>query len=177
MLVKEAIKQSLDMIDILNKYNIRYYKKMCSCPFHGKDKNYSMQINEKSFYCHACGKGGDLIEFVQGLFHLGFQEAMDKINIDFGLGIQTRGVLKKNEIERLNREYEIKVEKELQEKLRKTNEFIKMSDEFRELGRKIAEAAKDITYYNWELKVSDIAKMDIRREILDLEMEELNKEG
>jgi DNA primase len=61
------IKQQLSLAQILNHYELTPNKnKMVNCPFH-EDKTASLQVNlEQNFYkCHACGKKGDQIQFVQ----------------------------------------------------------------------------------------------------------------
>ncbi|EOG6896230.1 CHC2 zinc finger domain-containing protein [Flavobacterium psychrophilum] len=61
------IKQSLSLSQILHHYVLSPNKNnMLNCPFH-EDKTASLQVNlEKNFYkCHACGKKGDQIQFVQ----------------------------------------------------------------------------------------------------------------
>jgi DNA primase len=61
------IKQNLSLAQVLGNYNLKPNKNnMLNCPFH-EDKTASLQVNlEKNFYkCHACGKKGDQIQFVQ----------------------------------------------------------------------------------------------------------------
>lgn len=52
---------------------------MLLCPFH-EDKTASLQVNpEKGFYkCHACGKSGDVIQFVQDYEKLTKHQALKK---------------------------------------------------------------------------------------------------
>ena len=83
--MRDIIINSLNMEDILNKYNIKIGRKgTFLCPFHD-DRHPSAKVYTKSFYCFSCNKGGDLIRFVQDYFNLSFKEAMQKINIDFNL--------------------------------------------------------------------------------------------
>ena len=61
------IKTKLSLQEILQHYNLPIDKnKMLLCPFH-EDKTASLQVNlQKNLYkCHACGKKGDVIQFVQ----------------------------------------------------------------------------------------------------------------
>jgi DNA primase len=52
---------------------------MLNCPFH-EDKTASLQVNlEKDYYkCHACGKQGDQIQWVQDYGNLNKHEALLK---------------------------------------------------------------------------------------------------
>ena len=62
-----TIKQHLSLKQVLEFYLLKPNKNnMLNCPFH-EDKTASLQVNlEKDFYkCHACGKKGDQIQFVQ----------------------------------------------------------------------------------------------------------------
>ena len=108
--MKEEILNILNMQDILNKYGIKIIKYMCHCPFH-KDNSPSMRIYEKSFYCFSCNRTGDLIEFVKQYFNLNFQEAMEKINFDFNLGLKTKGRISKKRLLEIQKEKEKKNKK------------------------------------------------------------------
>lgn len=73
------IKQRLTLSEILHHYNLKPKNNMLLCPFH-EDKNASLQVNpEKGFYkCHACGKSGDVIQFVQDYEKLTKHQALKK---------------------------------------------------------------------------------------------------
>lgn len=74
------IKQNLTLATILNHYGLQPNKNnMLLCPFH-EDTKPSLQINpEANFYkCHACGKKGDQIQFVQDFGSLSKREAILK---------------------------------------------------------------------------------------------------
>lgn len=61
------------------------------CPFHanGDERTASLKIypEHRGFYCHACGSGGSVIDFVMELFDIPFPEAIRKLNDDFRLGL------------------------------------------------------------------------------------------
>jgi DNA primase len=48
------------------------------CPFH-RDSRPSFYVNPRKnlFYCHGCGRGGDLIRFVELSEHLSFRQSLD----------------------------------------------------------------------------------------------------
>jgi DNA primase len=74
------IKQKLSLQSILKIYCINVDKNnMVKCPFH-EDNTASLQVNlEKNFYkCHACGKKGDQIQWVQDYGNLTKREALLK---------------------------------------------------------------------------------------------------
>ena len=76
----QDIKQSLTLATILHHYGIKPNKNnMLLCPFH-EDTKPSLQINlETNFYkCHACGKKGDQIQWVQDFGKLTKREAILK---------------------------------------------------------------------------------------------------
>jgi DNA primase len=75
-----TIKQSLSLAQVLQIYLIQVDKNnMALCPFH-KDTKASLQVNlEKNYYkCHACGKKGDQIQWVQDYGNLSKREAILK---------------------------------------------------------------------------------------------------
>jgi DNA primase len=77
----EAVKASADMLDVvgartqLKKSGARYFGR---CPFH-EERTPSFSVNpvDKLFYCFGCGKGGDLIRFVQDTENLDFAGAIE----------------------------------------------------------------------------------------------------
>jgi DNA primase len=74
------IKSQLSLSQILQHYNLKPNKNnMLLCPFH-EDTKPSLQINlETNFYkCHACGKKGDQIQWVQDYGNLTKHEAILK---------------------------------------------------------------------------------------------------
>ena len=74
------IKQNLSLAQVLEIYMIKPDKNnMVLCPFH-EDSTPSLQVNlESNFYkCHACGKKGDQIQWVQDYGNLTKHEALLK---------------------------------------------------------------------------------------------------
>jgi DNA primase len=74
------IKQKLSLSQVLQIYLIKVDKNnMALCPFHDDTKP-SLQVNlSKNYYkCHACGKKGDQIQFVQDYGNLTKREALLK---------------------------------------------------------------------------------------------------
>lgn len=81
----QTIKDRLTMQGVLLRYGYTPKRRM-PCPLHnGKDNNF--EVKEHSFMCYSQCGGGDVITFVQKLFNLSFQEAMKKIDVDFGLNL------------------------------------------------------------------------------------------
>lgn len=60
----------------------------CRCPFHG-EKTASMKVydGDRGYHCFGCNESGDAITFVQKYFSVGFHQAVQKLNEDFGLGL------------------------------------------------------------------------------------------
>lgn len=60
------IKEHLNLSEVLQHYGLQPKNKMLKCFTHD-DKTASLQVNlEKNFYkCHACGKTGDVIQFIK----------------------------------------------------------------------------------------------------------------
>lgn len=71
----ETIKETYTMPAILARYNMTIKKGFCTCPFHKGDHTASMKVYNNGFYCFACGKGGDVIKFVQEYEGLSFRDA------------------------------------------------------------------------------------------------------
>ena len=78
--VREAV-EAADMVEVvsartqLRRSGARYTG---LCPFHDeKTPSFSVNPQDKLFYCFGCGKGGDLITFVRETEQLDFAEAVE----------------------------------------------------------------------------------------------------
>src|SRR5437588_8996966 len=77
----EAVKAAADILDVvggrtqLRKAGARLTGR---CPFH-EERTPSFSVNpvEKLFYCFGCGKGGDMIRFVEETQGLDFTAAVE----------------------------------------------------------------------------------------------------
>jgi DNA primase catalytic core len=91
------IKQELSLSRVLEEYQVKINKNgMAICPFQNDTKP-SLQINlEKNYYkCHACGKHGDQIQFVQDYEKLTKHEALLKCTLLIGNGKVTNNAVPK----------------------------------------------------------------------------------
>lgn len=74
-----AIKERLSLSEILDHYGLKPKNNMLKCFWHD-DNTASLQVNlEKNFYkCHACGKTGDVIQFIEDYEKISKHEAINK---------------------------------------------------------------------------------------------------
>ncbi|MER3410454.1 MAG: DNA primase, partial [Thermoleophilia bacterium] len=104
----EAVRAAADMLDVvgarthLKKAGARY---MGRCPFH-EERTPSFSVNpaEKLFYCFGCGKGGDVISFVQETEGLDFTGAVEWLAERFRVEIEYERSSAREEGERRRRE-------------------------------------------------------------------------
>ena len=166
--MRDYIKNALSMEDIFYRYGIKHNKKTCNCPFHN-DKNPSMIFDKNGFKCFGCGKKGDIISFVEYLYNLDFKQAMQKINEDFNLGLNSNTKIDYEKIKKLQEEkkqkerYKNKLMKEycklcnkhiLLEKERKfllnrislinIDEMLKLESKFRDMQWEVEEEIENI---------------------------------
>ena len=83
----EIIKRIVPMQDVAERYTgepIRFNRMRCPI-HHGKDRN--LRVYPKSYYCWVCHAHGDVIQFVMSVLGLSFQDAMERINSDYTLGL------------------------------------------------------------------------------------------
>ena len=75
------VKQRLSLSEVLHYYGLQPKNNMWLCPFH-QDQTASLQVHlEKNFYkCHACGKTGYVIQFVQDYEKLSKHEDINKVS-------------------------------------------------------------------------------------------------
>lgn len=151
-MLKNDILNLITIRDITNKYGIKIVNNMCKCPFGHNDSSPSMKIYDKtnSFYCFACHSSGDVIKFVQLLYGLNFQKAMEKINDDFQLGLSTKSTYNKEQILKLEREKKIKEYQQLQLKERENKYFVHISKIRRIYEDIIKSYKRQINVENWE---------------------------
>lgn len=83
----QTIKDRLTMREVLERYGYTANRKGFICCMFHTEKTPSMRIYEKDYHCFGCQAHGDVITFVQKLFGLSFQDALRKIDADFGLNI------------------------------------------------------------------------------------------
>ena len=81
------IKSSISMPDVAERYSgQRIVRNRIKCPIHhGSDLN--MRIYRSSYHCFVCHATGDVIQFVQSVLGLSFQDAMKRLNEDFRLNL------------------------------------------------------------------------------------------
>ena len=85
----DLIKNQIDLQSVMEYYDTHFDRMgKALCPFHS-DKHPSLTIKNERYKCWACGASGDMFDFVQNLYGDSFQEAIERINKDFGLGINT----------------------------------------------------------------------------------------
>lgn len=113
------IKSSLGMTEVVERYTgQRIIRNRIRCPVHhGSDLN--MRIYRSSYHCFVCHATGDVIQFVQSVLGLSFQDAMKRLNEDFGLHLPIGEERVDSErLERLDRQNRIRM---LQEQLEKVD--------------------------------------------------------
>lgn len=103
------IKSSVPMQDVVERYTgQRPIRNRMRCPIHhGKDRN--LRIYPKSYYCWVCHAHGDVIQFVMSVMGLSFQDAMQRIDDDFGLGLPIGAEpsdAERHRLDKLNRKIE-----------------------------------------------------------------------
>ena len=79
----EQLKQQLPLLEYLRRQN--WVARPCGsqqefvglCPLH-RDTRPSFYVNARKnlFYCHGCGRGGDLIRLIELSLHLSFRESL-----------------------------------------------------------------------------------------------------
>lgn len=168
--MREEILNCITMADILNKYGIRTERGMYHCPFH-TDKHASAKMYENSFYCFSCNKTGDVIQFVQYLFNLPFLEAMQKINLDFNLGISSKTKIDYNKINKIQEERRRKE----QEKQKLINKYINFCNLRFIYCKLLSNTRKHINISNWETLENEASFFQDKINKIDLSLDYLEE--
>src|SRR6267154_2966190 len=88
----KIIKQKASLLAVAKQARLKLEKKgdewWTCCPFHS-EKTPSFAIKSKGgeqlFYCQGCGKGGDVIRFVEYFYHCTTKKAIDRLKDDFNI--------------------------------------------------------------------------------------------
>nr|DAP88494.1 MAG TPA: DNA primase [Caudoviricetes sp.] len=85
----DLIKNRIDLQSVMEHYGTHFDRMgNALCPFHS-DNHPSLSIKNERYKCWACGASGDMFDFIQNLYGDTFTEAIERINKDFGLCINT----------------------------------------------------------------------------------------
>lgn len=91
----EEVKNRLAIRDVVEYYTGEHFNRGCKChcpfPDHAGDKNPSFSIlkDKNTFKCFGCDKGGSVIDFVMMYKQVDKVQAVNMLNSDFNLGINT----------------------------------------------------------------------------------------
>lgn len=85
----EQIKRSVTMRQVCEMYGVEVNRAGFACCIWHNDRKPSMKVYDcdRGCHCFSCGNGGSVIDFVMQYFNLTFHGALDKINMDFSLGL------------------------------------------------------------------------------------------
>ena len=88
----DRVRDAVDMVQLVGqKTDLRRVGTRWSglCPFHDeRTPSFSVNAEEKLYYCFGCGEGGDAFKFVQQTEALDFQEAVELLAERFGVRVE-----------------------------------------------------------------------------------------
>ena len=161
------IKESLTMRDVLGRYGFSANRRI-PCPLHG-GRNNNFEIKDNGWRCYSRCGCGDTISFVQKMFDLSFQDALRKIDADFGLNIY--GDHSFEELRRSHYQQQAlraKRERENREKQRTEDDYWAAFDEWKRIddNRRIYRPKSQDEELH-PLFVESLQKLDYQRYVLD----------
>ena len=81
----QTVKYGVSCREAAERYGVSVNRQgKALCPFHN-DRHPSLYVADDHYYCFACGKHGDVIDFVGKLFQLSPYDAARKLMADFHL--------------------------------------------------------------------------------------------
>lgn len=126
----ERIKEHLPLVDLVGHYvkleSSQRGHKAC-CPFHQeKTPSFHVSTDRNMYYCFGCGRGGDIITFIQEIEGLDFQGALKLLADKAGITLQGQRGNSKQEVNHKNRLYDLleKVTRLYEINLRKHTEVV-----------------------------------------------------
>ena len=114
-------------------------------------------------------KLGDLIQFVQYYFNLDFKEAMQKINLDFNLNLDSDAKIDYRKIQEIERKR--KQRDNILKSLEK--EFVELSKTKFKFKKEITNINNYLTILDWETNTYNISLIQDRIGQIDMELDEL----
>ena len=112
---------------------------------------------------------GDLIQFVQYYFNLDFKEAMQKINLDFNLNLDSDAKIDYRKIQEIERKR--KQRDNILKSLEK--EFVELSKTKFKLKKEIANINNYLTILDWEINTYNISMIQDKIGQIDMELDKL----
>lgn len=89
MAVFDQIKDSIDIVDVVEKYGLQINRHgKALCPFH-EEKTPSFSIKGQHWHCFGCNEGGDVIDFISRIQCISIWEAAKRLDSDYGLNLFT----------------------------------------------------------------------------------------
>lgn len=126
---------------------------------------------KKVFIVLIVAKLGDLIQFVQYYFNLDFKQAMQKINLDFNLNLDSNIKVDYKKIKEIERKR--KQKDNILKLLEK--EFVELSKTKFKLKKQIATINHYLTILDWEINTYNISLIQDKIGQIDMELDELIK--
>ncbi|MFC1715625.1 DNA primase [Candidatus Poribacteria bacterium] len=84
----ERIKDQTDIVQIIGQHVALDQHNKALCPFHEeKTPSFSVNSEERYFHCFGCGKGGDVIKFLELYEKMPFMEAISELARQLGLSL------------------------------------------------------------------------------------------
>ena len=116
-------------------------------------------------------KVGDIIQFVQDLFNLSFKEAMQKINEDFNLGLDSNTKINYKKI----KEIEEKRNKNMKKREKNQKLYNNLCMESQKNYNEIEKINKKIKINNWENLVYKMSELQMKNEIINEKLDRIDQ--
>lgn len=130
-----------------------------------------LKLMKKVFTVLTVERLGDLIQFVQYYFNLDFKQAMQKINLDFNLNLDSNIKVDYKKIKEIERKR--KQKDNILKLLEK--EFVELSKTKFKLKKQIATINHYLTILDWEINTYNISLIQDKIGQIDMELDELIK--
>jgi len=85
-IIRDKIFEVVTVGEVLSKHSINHFRGRCACPICGSKNKTTFGFDKVTFNCFKCGVKGNMVDLAMELNNIDFEEALKKINYDFGLG-------------------------------------------------------------------------------------------
>jgi DNA primase len=114
---RDKILEVITISDILHREGVKTRGRRSKCPIHGGRNDTTFGFDKVTYHCFKCGAKGQVVDLVMQINNITFEEALQKINHDFGLGFdfdKPIDSLTVNKWEYAKEQRELEKQKELQ---------------------------------------------------------------
>jgi DNA primase len=159
---RDKILEVITISDILNREGVKTRGRRSRCLIHGGRNDTTFGFDKITYHCFKCGAKGQVVDLVMQINNITFEEALQKINYDFGLAFdfdEPIDSLTVNKWEEEKRKREAEKQRRLEEEKRLLD-LIKFRQLIYEQGKDCSNFDEVLDYHHEVIKHLGVRKYE-----------------